>query len=185
MKLQPAFLLATTLLAAVAYFALAGEKKPAPSLNAKPSDLSQMNKEELRKQLTPLQYRVTCEAGTEMPFRNEYWNHHAEGIYVDVISGEALFASIHKYDSGTGWPSFSQPIKKEVVQEKVDGSYGSTEIRSTKSDAHLGHVFTDGPRPTGLRYCMNSASLRFVAKEKMEELGYGEFLPLFGKAAKK
>ena len=184
MKLLPTVLIAT-LLAAVAYFALAGEKKPAPSLTAKPQDLSQMNKEELRQKLTPLQYRVTCEAGTEMPFRNEYWNHHAEGIYVDVISGEALFASVHKYDSGTGWPSFSQPIKKEVVKEKVDGSYGSTEIRSTKSDAHLGHVFTDGPRPTGLRYCMNSASLRFVAKEKMQELGYGEFLRLFEKTVKK
>ena len=185
MKLQSAFLLTTTLLAAVAYFAIAGEKKPAPSLTAKPQDLSTVNKEELRKQLTPLQYRVTCEAGTEMPFRNEYWNHHAEGIYVDVISGEALFASIHKYDSGTGWPSFSQPIKKEVVREKVDATYGSTEIRSTKSDAHLGHVFNDGPKTTGLRYCMNSASLRFVAKEKMQELGYGEFLPLFEKAGKK
>ena len=185
MKIAPAFLLATTLLAAVAYFALAGEKKSAPSLTAKPQDLSQMNKEELRKQLTPLQYRVTCEAGTEMPFRNEYWNHDAEGIYVDVISGEALFASIHKYDSGTGWPSFSQPIKQAVVREKVDPTDGSTEIRSTKSDAHLGHVFIDGPRPTGLRYCMNSAALRFVAKEKMQELGYGEFLPLFEKAGKK
>lgn len=185
MKIQPAFLLATTLLAAVAYFAIAGEKKPAPSLTAKPQDLSQMKKEELRQKLTPLQYRVTCEAGTETPFRNEYWNHHAEGIYVDVISGEALFASIHKYDSGTGWPSFSQPIKKEVVREKVDATYGSTEIRSTKSDAHLGHVFTDGPKTTGLRYCMNSASLRFVAKEKMQELGYREFLPLFDEMAKK
>ena len=185
MKIAPAFLLATTLLAAVAYFALAGEKKAAPSLTTKPPDLSQLSKGELRQQLTPVQYRVTREAGTETPFLNEYWNHHAEGIYLDVISGEALFASIHKYDSGTGWPSFSQPIKKEVVREKVDGSYGSTEIRSAKSDAHLGHVFTDGPKTTGLRYCMNSASLRFVAKEKMQELGYREFLPLFDEMAKK
>ncbi|MEO7318609.1 MAG: peptide-methionine (R)-S-oxide reductase MsrB [Chthoniobacteraceae bacterium] len=190
MKTSPVFLLASLILAAVAYFALAGEKgekKAASSITAKPHDLSKMSKEELRKQLTPLQYHVACESGTEPPFRNEYWNNHADGIYVDVISGEPLFASIHKFDSGTGWPSFWQPIKKEAVKAKVDASIGAvrTEIRSAKSDAHLGHVFDDGPKPTGQRYCMNSASMRFVAKEKLQELGYGEYLSLFDKTAKK
>ena len=189
MKTSSAFCISIVLLV-IAYLALAGEKienKNAASLTAKPQDLSKMAKEELRQQLTPLQYHVACESGTEPPFRNEYWDNHAEGIYVDVISGEPLFASVHKFDSGTGWPSFWQPIKKEAIKAKVDASFGSvrTEIRSAKSDAHLGHVFDDGPRPTGLRYCMNSASMRFVAKEKMLELGYGEFLPLFDKAAKK
>ena len=190
MKTSPVILLAGLILAAVAYFALAaekGEKKTAASLHTKPQDHSKMSREELRQQLTPLQYHVACESGTEPPFRNEYWNNHAEGIYVDVISGEPLFASIHKFDSGTGWPSFWQPIRQEAVKAKVDASIGAvrTEIRSAKSDAHLGHVFDDGPRPTGLRYCMNSASMRFVAKEKMQELGYGEHLALFDKTAKK
>ena len=190
MKMRPVLFAASLVLAAAAYLALAGEKgekKAAASITTKPQDLSKMSKEELRKQLTPLQYKVTCESGTEPPFRNEYWDNHADGIYVDVISGEPLFASIHKFDSGTGWPSFWQPIKKEAVKAKVDASIGAarTEIRSAKSDAHLGHVFDDGPKPTGLRYCMNSASMRFVAKEKLKELGYGEFLPLFDKPAKK
>ena len=187
MKSRSVLLVICLALAAITYISLAGEKKGAPSLTAKPQDLSKMTKEELRKQLTPLQYKVACESGTEPPFRNEYWDNHADGIYVDVISGEPLFASIHKFDSGTGWPSFWQPIKKEAVKQKVDASIGGvrTEIRSTKSDAHLGHVFDDGPKPTGLRYCMNSASMRFVAKEKMQELGYGEFLPLFEKSVKK
>ena len=187
MKSRPVLLVVCLALAAVTYIALAAEKKGPPSLTAKPQDLSKMTKEELRKQLTPLQYKVACESGTEPPFRNEYWDNHADGIYVDVISGEPLFASIHKFDSGTGWPSFWQPIRKEAVKQKVDASVGSvrTEIRSAKSDAHLGHVFDDGPKPTGLRYCMNSASMRFVAKEKMQELGYGEYLALFDTAAKK
>ena len=185
--LRPVLVLACAALAAAAYLSLAGEKKPAPRLTTKPQDLSKMSKEELRKKLTPLQYHVACEAGTEPPFRNEYWDNHADGIYVDVISGEALFASIHKFDSGTGWPSFWQPIKQEALKKKTDVSAGMTrdEVRSAKSDAHLGHVFDDGPKPTGLRYCMNSASMRFVPKEKMKELGYGEFLPLFDKPAGK
>ena len=185
--LRPVLVLACAALAAVAYLSLAGEKKPASSLTTKPQDLSKMSREELRKKLTPLQYHVACEAGTEPPFRNEYWDNHADGIYVDVISGEPLFASVHKFDSGTGWPSFWQPIKQDALKQKTDVSAGMTrdEVRSAKSDAHLGHVFDDGPQPTGLRYCMNSASMRFVAKEKMQELGYGEFLPLFDKAGKK
>ena len=187
MKFRSVLFAVCLALAAVAYISLGGEKKAAASLTAKPQDLTKMSKEELRKKLTPLQYHVACESGTEPPFRNEYWDNHADGIYVDVISGEPLFASIHKFDSGTGWPSFWQPVKKEAVKEKTDASFGGvrTEIRSAKSDAHLGHVFDDGPKPTGLRYCMNSASMRFVAKEKMQELGYGEFLSLFDKAAKK
>ena len=187
MKFRPILLVSFAAFAAIGYIACAGEKKPVPALTTKPQDLSKMSKEELRKQLTPLQYHVACESGTEPPFRNEFWDNHADGIYVDVISGEPLFASVHKFDSGTGWPSFWQPIKKEAVKEKVDASVGSvrTEIRSAKADAHLGHVFDDGPKPTGLRYCMNSASMRFVPKEKLKELGFGEFLPLFDKPTKK
>ena len=141
----------------------------------KPSD------SELQKKLTPEQYRVTCQGGTEPPFRNAYWNNHAEGIYVDVISGEPLFSSKDKFDSGTGWPSFTRPIRDVTVTEKKDVSHGMvrTEVRGAKSDAHLGHVFDDGPRPTGLRYCMNSAALRFIPKEKLAAEGYGEFVKLF------
>lgn len=143
-----------------------------------------MNKasdQELQEKLTPEQYRVTCEGGTEPPFRNAYWNNHAEGIYVDVISGEPLFSSNDKFDSGTGWPSFIRPVNDGAVVEKQDHAFGMvrTEVRSAKSDAHLGHVFDDGPEPTGLRYCMNSAALRFIPKEKLVEEGYGEYLKLF------
>ena len=162
----------------------AGDKaKPAASPTTRPADMSNLSKDELKKKLTPIQYQVTCENGTERPFSNEYWDNHEAGIYVDVISGEALFASLHKFDSGTGWPSFFQTLKKENVVEKSDTQHGMarTEVRSKKSDAHLGHVFPDGPKPTGLRYCMNSASLRFIPVAKLESEGYGEFATLFKK----
>ena len=135
---------------------------------------------ELRKRLTPLQYYVTRQSGTEPAFQNEYWNNHRAGVYVDVISGDALFTSLDKYESGTGWPSFTKPIAPNKVAEKVDNSFGvRAEIRSKSSDAHLGHVFDDGPAPTGLRYCMNSAALRFVPVEKLKEEGLAQYLPLF------
>ena len=131
--------------------------------------------------LTPLQRHVTQEAGTERPFSNEYWNNHEAGIYVDVVSGEPLFSSIDKYDSGTGWPSFSKPLVEDNLAYKSDHELGEvrTEVRSLKADSHLGHVFDDGPPSTGKRYCMNSASLRFVAVKDLEKEGYGQFMNLF------
>ena len=139
---------------------------------------------ELRKKLTAEQYRVTCEAGTEPPFRNAYWNNHRDGIYVDVISGKPLFSSKDKFESGTGWPSFTKPLVKENVVVQSDTSLGMErdEVRAKDSNAHLGHVFDDGPAAAGgMRYCMNSASLRFIPVEKLKEEGYGEYLPLFEK----
>jgi methionine-R-sulfoxide reductase len=141
----------------------------------KPSDV------ELRKKLTPIQYSVTQRANTESPFHNDYWDNHEAGIYVDVVSGEPLFSSLDKYDSGTGWPSFTRPLDPANIKTKTDRLLGfsRTEVRSAAADSHLGHVFDDGPRPTGLRYCMNSAAMRFIPVSRLEAEGYGQYLVLF------
>jgi methionine-R-sulfoxide reductase len=145
--------------------------------------MTKRDDEELKTTLTPLQYQVTQCSATEPAFRNEFWNKKDPGIYVDVVSGEPLFSSTDKFDSGTGWPSFTRPVVSENVSEHEDREHGMrrTEVRSKEGDSHLGHVFPDGPGPAGLRYCINSASLRFIPVDKLEEEGYGQYLSLFRK----
>ena len=175
---------AAAVIAALLIVAATGNNKGVAMKNgnyAKPSDA------ELKKKLTPIQYEVTQHEGTEPAFRNEYWDNHKAGIYVDVVSGEPLFASTDKFDSGTGWPSFTKPLEPSNVVTRSDRKFFMvrTEVRSKHADSHLGHVFDDGPAPTHQRNSMNSASMRFIPVEKLEAEGYGQYLPLFQKAEAK
>jgi methionine-R-sulfoxide reductase len=175
---------AVLLAAGTVWWSHAQDKKVVDKM--RPDEFPLPTERELKLQLTPEQYRVTRENGTETAFHNAYWDNHKPGIYVDLITNEPLFSSLDKFDSVTGWPSFTKPISPEHVVEKIDNSFNMvrTEVRAKKSNSHLGHIFDDGPPPTKLRYCVNSAAMRFVAAEKLKEEGFVEFLPLFPQPAK-